>query len=197
MKKILLMLGVVFLSTSVLQAQDSKFYLGVGVGYATAGGDLSDDYNGGIHLNFLNLGYRFNESWGLTTNLSSAGHKIDGSDSAVGIGTFSVGPMYSVPVGNLSWDIKPQYAFSMKGVIRGDDAANSPLGNLEDVEFKGSGFVLGNSFVFGDGGKGFSWSVDVDYLMGNFDEISGPGGTADIDEDYNSFRIGVGARYNF
>ena len=77
MKKIILLLSVVFLSTSALQAQDSKFYLGVGAGYASAGGDFSDDYKGGIHINFLNMGYRFNESWGVTANLGSAGHSID------------------------------------------------------------------------------------------------------------------------
>tara|TARA_B000000532_G_C18853329_1_gene400499 strand:- start:196 stop:867 length:672 start_codon:yes stop_codon:yes gene_type:complete len=198
MKKIILLLSVVFLSTSALQAQDSKFYLGVGAGYASAGGDLSDGYKGGIHINFLNMGYRFNESWGVTANLGSAGHSIDAdADVAVGIGAFSVGPMYSMPVGSASWDFKPQYAFSMKGVVRGDDAANSPFGNLEDLEQSGSGFILGNSFVFGDGGKGFSWSIDVDYLMGNFDEVSGPGGTAEVDEDYSSLRLGVGVRYNF
>jgi len=194
MKKIILLLSVVFLSTSALQAQDSKFYLGVGAGYATAGGDFSDDYKGGIHINFLNMGYRFNESWGVTANLGSAGHSIDDSDTAAGIGAFSVGPMYSMPVGSASWDFKPQYAFSMKGVYRGDEAA---LLGLEDIELSGSGFILGNSFVFGEGGKGFSWSIDVDYMMGNFDEISGPGGTAEVDSDYSSLRLGVGVRYNF
>ena len=194
MKKIILLLSVVFLSTSALQAQDSKFYLGVGAGYASAGGDFSDDYKGGIHINFLNMGYRFNESWGVTANLGSAGHSIDDSDTAAGIGAFSVGPMYSMPVGSASWDFKPQYAFSMKGVYRGDEAA---LLGLEDVELSGSGFILGNSFVFGDGGKGFSWSIDVDYMMGNFDEVSGPGGTAEVDSDYSSLRLGVGVRYNF
>ena len=194
MKKIILLLSVMFLSTSALQAQDSKFYLGVGAGYASAGGDFSDDYKGGIHINFLNMGYRFNESWGVTANLGSAGHSIDDSDTAAGIGAFSVGPMYSMPVGSASWDFKPQYAFSMKGVYRGDEAA---LLGLEDIELSGSGFILGNSFVFGDGGKGFSWSIDVDYMMGNFDEISGPGGTAEVDSDYSSLRLGVGVRYNF
>ena len=38
------------------------------------------------------------------------------------------------PIGGLSLDIKPQYALSMKGVYRGDDAANSSLGNLESIE---------------------------------------------------------------
>ncbi len=195
MKKFILLLTVVFLSISALQAQESKFYLGVGAGYASAGGeDFSDSYKGGIHINFLNMGYRFNESWGVTANLGSAGHSIDGSDSAMGIGAFSVGPMYSIPVGSASWDFKPQYAFSMKGVYRGDEIA--ALG-LEDVELSGSAFILGNSFVFGDGGKGFSWSIDVDYLMGNFDEASIGGITVDDDSDYSSLRLGVGVRYNF
>ena len=194
MKKIILLLSVVFLSTSALQAQDSKFYLGVGAGYATAGGDFSDDYKGGIHINFLNMGYRFNESWGVTANLGSAGHSIDDSDTAAGIGAFSVGPMYSMPVGSASWDFKPQYAFSMKGVYRGDEAA---LLGLEDIELSGSGFILGNSFVFGDGGKGFSWSIDVDYLMGNFDEAELNGVSFEDDSDYSSLRLGVGVRYNF
>lgn len=183
-----------------VNAQDSKFYLGVGVGFASKGGDIDDGYKSGINLNFLNLGYRFSESWGMTANLSSSGHAIEDSDSAVGIGVFSIGPMYSFPVGNnVSWDVKPQYAFSMKGVYRGDDAANSPLGNLESIEYSGNGFLFGNSLVFGDGGSGFDFSLDFDYLFGSFNEVSGPGGTFDIDEQnkYNSLKIGVGLRYNF
>ena len=58
---------------------DSKFYLGVGLGLATTGGDISSDnsYGTGLNLNFLNIGYRFNDTWGLTANLGSAGHAID------------------------------------------------------------------------------------------------------------------------
>ena len=41
MKKLTLLLAVIFLTTTALQAQDSKFYLGIGVGYATAGGDIA------------------------------------------------------------------------------------------------------------------------------------------------------------
>ena len=96
----------------------------------------------------------------------------------------------------MSWDLKPQYAASMKGVFRGDDAAF--LG-FDTIEYSGNGFVFGNSLVFGDGGKGFDFSIDLDYLMGKFTEVSGPGGTVDIDEDnsFNSLKIGVGVRYNF
>ena len=194
MKKLLLFITILTFGVSSVNAQDSNFYLGVGAGYATAGGELEEDYKGGIHINFLNMGYRFNETWGITANLGSAGHSIDDSDTAIGIGAFSVGPMMSFPVGNMTWDLKPQYAFNMKGVFRGDEAA--ALG-LEDVEMSGTAFIIGNSLVMG-GGQGFTWSIDIDYLMGKFDEVEGPGGTAELDdEEYNSLRIGVGVRYNF
>lgn len=197
MKKIILTLITIF-TISLGYSQDSKFYLGVGVGFASNGGDISSDnnYKSGININFFNTGYRFSESIGATVNLSSSGHAIDGSDSAVGIGVFSVGPMFTLPIGGISLDIKPQYALSMKGVYRGDDAANSPLGNLESIELSGSGFLLANSFVIGDG-EGFDLSVDLDYLSGKFNELSGPGGTIDDDSKYSSLRVGLGIRYNF
>ena len=98
MKKVLLLFAVITLSAMQSFAQDSKFYIGVGAGYATSGGDAGNDLNAesGLSLNFLNTGYRFNESWGLTANLGSSGHKIKGSDSAIGVGVLSFGPMYTV-----------------------------------------------------------------------------------------------------
>lgn len=199
MKKVLLLFAIVTLSAMQSFAQDSKFYIGIGAGYATGGGDAADDINAerGVNLNFLNIGYRFNESWGLTANLGSSGHAIENTDSAIGVGVFSFGPMYTVSLSeSISWDLKPQYAASMKGVFSGDDA--SAIG-FDDVEYSGNGFMLGNSLVFGDGSKGFDFSIDLDYLLGKFTEVSGPGGSVDIDEDnsFNSFKIGVGVRYNF
>ena len=66
----------------------------------------------------------------------------------------------------------------------------------QELEAKGSAFILGNSLVMGQGS--WQWSIDVDYVMGNFDsaELNGVD-VADVDADYNSFRIGVGLRYNF
>ena len=98
MKKVLLVFAVVILSAMQSFAQDSKFYIGIGAGYATAGGDAADDINAeaGLNLNFLNIGYRFNESWGITANLGSSGFAIENSDSAIGVGVFSFGPMYNV-----------------------------------------------------------------------------------------------------
>ena len=194
MKKLLFTLVLLF-GVSTITAQDSKFYLGVGVGYASTGGDVSssNSYNNGLHINFVNVGVRINDRWGITANLDSAGHSIKDSDTAIGIGTISAGPMISFPVGNLTWDIKPQYVFSMAGVYRGDEAAD--LG-FEDLELYGSGFIFGTSLVMGEG-KGFTWSIDFDYLFGNFDEMKIDGETFEDDSDYSSLRVGVGVRYNF
>jgi hypothetical protein len=199
MKKVLLLFAIVALSAMQSFAQDSKFYIGIGAGYATAGGDL-DGLKGGVSLNFLNLGYRLNETFGITANLSSTGHAIDGfDDAAFGIGTFSAGPMVSFSLSDkVSWDLKPQYAFTMKGVFAGDD-----LGLLDAVEYTGNAFIFANSLVFGDGGSGFDFSIDLDYLAGKFTEGSAVGQEFDLEElvgeilKVNNFKIGVGLRYNF
>ena len=196
MKKLILLLSVVFLTTTALQAQDSNFYLGIGVGYATAGGDGADGVDNGINLKFLDMGYRFNETWGVSAGLASSGHNLDDFDDvAVGVASFAIGPMYTTTLGSASWDFKPQLALSYVGKYAGDGATQE----LKDTTLKGSAFILGNSFVFGDGGKGFAWSIDVDYRMGKLTEVELYGNTADIDEDnkLNNLNIGVGLRYNF
>ena len=197
MKKVLLLFAIVTLSAMQSFAQDSKFYIGIGAGYATAGGDTADNVKGGINLNFLNTGYRFNESWGITVNLGSSGFAIEDTDSAIGIGVFSFGPMYTISLSeSMSWDLKPQYAASVKGAYSGDDV--DAMG-LKDTELSGNGFMFGNSLIFGNGSKGFDFSIDLDYFTGKWTELSMPGGSVDIDEDnsINSFKIGVGVRYNF
>ena len=170
--------------------------MAVGGAYATTGGDVEEPYENGFALN-VGLGYRLSNTWGLTANLGSAGHAIDGSDSALGVAALSVGPMISFGGDKMRWDFKPQYGFNMKGVWRGDDAANSPLGDLENLEMSGTAIVIGNSLVFGGSNKGFTFSIDLDYIMGEFDEMSGPGGELEIEDKYKSWRIGAGVRLNF
>ena len=178
----------------------SKFYLGVGLGLSAPGGDNGEDIKTGLNFNFLNLGYRFSETWGATFNFSSSGHiSKDDEDLSVGIGYLGIGPMYTV---NLServyWDIKPQYAFNLSAAFAADGSVS------DDVTLqKGTGFVFGNSLVFGDGGKGFNFSIDLDYMSGKFKEISVLGVTVDIDDisgaqdAITNFKLGVGIRYNF
>ena len=196
MRKLLLFIFIVTAFT--MNAQDSKFYLGVGLGYATAGGDF-DEADGGIAIDFFDIGYRFNESWGVTAGLNSAGHSFDnvaGLSGTLGVATFAIGPMYSFPIGNMMWDFKPQYAFSMAGVIDYDASILDPTLSGTEADLKGNAFIIGNSLLFGDGR--WQFSADVDYVMGNFDELELDGvDLGDPDFDYNSFRVGVGVRYNF
>ena len=176
-------------------AQDSKFYLGLGAGYATAGGDGADGYEGGVYIKLLDMGVRLNETWGVTLGLASSGHTledVDADDLSVGLASFAIGPMYSVDMGSMRWDFKPQYAFSYAGKYAGDIAEDS---GLDDIEIKGSAWIIGNSFVFGGAEKGFAWSVDLDYRSGKINEIEG----LDVEDPdpINNFMIGAGIRYNF
>ena len=200
MKKLILLFSVVFLTTTSLQAQDSQFYLGAGLGLATASGDL-DGVEAGLNLKLIDVGFRFTESIGITAGLASSGHPIEGEDVddfVIGVAHFAVGPMYTSSLtDDLSWDFKPQIALSYLGKFSGNDAEAS---GLDDVDWKGSAFILGNSFVYGLGGaQGFAISLDIDYRMGKFTEAEGPGGTVDINEDnkLNNLNIGFGLRYNF
>lgn len=191
MKKIILSVLTV-LAFGLANAQESKAYLGVSVGVAFPGGSASEGTGTGLNLGFVNFGYRFSESWGATANLISSGFPVDDSDAAVGVATFSVGPMYTAELGeNMSLDLKPQYALSMVGKVDGG-------GDLDDGTFKGNGFVLGSSLNFGIS-KGFKFSINLDYTTGKFKEYEYDGETIDINSEnkFNSLALGAGIRYNF
>ena len=194
MKNLFTFIMVMLVSIGYSQSE-SKFYLGVGLGISAPGGDIGEDLKTGVNLNFLNLGYRFSETWGATFNISSSGHvSKDDDDLAIGIAYFGIGPMYTVSLSEkVSWDIKPQYAFNLSGAAEYDGSS------ITDGDFNGNGLVFGNSLVFGDGGKGFSFSVDLDYMSGKFTEYEESGITYDFDDDnkITNFKLGVGIRYNF
>ena len=102
--------------------------------------------------------------------------------------------MYTVGLNEtISWDIKPKYAFSIAGVVRGDDADL-----YDDAVWSGSGFILGNSIVF-KSTKGFAFSIDLDYTFGKFKEIEFEGETYDLSTNnkLNVLTLGAGVRYNF
>tara|TARA_R110000823_G_C15948814_1_gene501341 strand:+ start:2037 stop:2609 length:573 start_codon:yes stop_codon:yes gene_type:complete len=172
-------------------AQESKVYIGLGVGYAGIGGDADETLKGGISLNLFNFGLRFNETFGITANLASSGHVSEDSDDVgFGLATFSVGPMMTIPLGNMSWDFKPQISLKTKGVFTIDGDA------IDELESTGKGFVIGNSINFGSGEKGFGLSIDIDYVSATWTDIGG----IDLGDDggnFNSFRVGAGVRYNF
>ena len=208
MKNLFTFIMVMLVSIGYSQSDDdndssvsqSKFYLGVGLGMSSAKFAESEasDLKTGLNMNFLNLGYRFSETWGATFNLSSSGHiQKDDDTVAVGIAYLGIGPMYTVSLSErVYWDIKPQYAFNLTATTVEDGVSGDTV--LE----KGTGFVFGNSLVFGDGGKGFSFSIDLDYLSGNFKQVTDGGVSFDLDDldldgGITNFKLGAGIRYNF
>jgi len=199
MKKLFTIIMLMLITIGYSQSE-SKFYLGVGLGMSSAKFAESEtsDLKTGVNFNFLNLGYRFSETWGVTFNLSSSGHVLKDDDTvAVGIAYLGVGPMYTVSLSeSVYWDIKPQYAFNLTATSVEDGVSG------EEVLEKGAGFIFGNSLVFGDGGKGFSFSIDLDYLSGNFKQITVDDVSYDLDDTefdggISNFKLGAGIRYNF
>lgn len=189
MKKVIILV-ITFLSISSVIAQDSKAYLGVSLGYAIPGGDGSENLNSGINLGFINFGYRFTKSWGATLNLTSSGFAYK-DKGALGVGIFSVGPMYTASLSEkLSLDLKPQYAFSIAGKETGT--------GFEDATLKGTGFVFGSSLNFGIT-KGFKLSLNLDYTTGKWNQLEFSGRTYDVTTNNNlsSLVLGAGLRYNF
>ncbi|MDB4007597.1 hypothetical protein N9457_03410 [Flavobacteriaceae bacterium] len=195
MKKIILLFAVFFFTFNSY-SQDSNFYLGVGAGMSTMGGDINegDAYSGlGLNINFLNMGVRFNKIWGLTANLGSSGYALKDGDGAFGAGVLSVGPMISFSAGKSIWDFKPQIILGFSGVWTNTNTL------FDDATMKGKGFVIGNSIVLGKSiRKDFSLSIDIDYVLGKYDDISDWSGSFNLqDRTFNSLKLGVGVRYNF
>lgn len=193
-KHFLILIAAGFFSLS--NAQDSKAYLGVGLGLSVPGGNALEDLKIGLNFKFIDFGYRFSENWGVTVGLDSSGFNVDEDsvDAAVGVASLAIGPMYTVGLNEtISWDIKPKYAFSIAGVVRGDDADL-----YDDAVWSGSGFILGNSIVF-KSTKGFAFSIDLDYTFGKFKEIEFEGETYDLSTNnkLNVLTLGAGVRYNF
>jgi len=184
---------ILLLACSAMQAQ-STAYLGVSLGYATPGGESMDGIENGIDFGVVHAGYRFTENWGIVLNLNSSGHIVEDTNSevALGVAYFGVGGMYTLPLNGMYIDIKPQIAPIMVGVFTNEGEA------VDDITYRGTGFVLGNSLVFG-GDRGFAFSVNLDYLVGKWTELEMLGETIDIDEDNDMslFKLGVGVRYNF
>ena len=196
MKK-LIFLMVALVSFGAM-AQDSEAYLAVNLGASFPGGDVGDNLELGTGFDFnLNFGYRFTESIGATLTYGAAASTFeetgtpDAGDTAAFINQyFGLGPMYTVVLGdNLSWDIKPQYLFSLSA------QENYEEDDIDVNDISGSGWLLGQSFVFGLD-TGLKFCVNLDYMTGKYSEVQ----TSRMlvkDDSYSSFVLGVGMRYNF
>ena len=180
-------LFTVFMVMLVSIGYSQGFSLDTGVGISFPGGDAYEDTTTGIDLKFIQLNYKFSESWGLTVGLASSGHGLeDDDDTSIGLGRISIGPSYTLPLGGVSWEFKPQFIVSSSGLV--DDGFDE-----YDID-KANGFVIGNSILFGSN-EGFQFLANIDLVTGKLKELEG----FEIDEDngYTFFNIGVGVRYNF
>tara|TARA_B100001029_G_C15032897_1_gene438196 strand:- start:806 stop:1423 length:618 start_codon:yes stop_codon:yes gene_type:complete len=205
MKKIILFSFLSLFVLSVYSQDDdqddgsieSNFYIGIGAGIALPSGEEVDAISTGISLGLINLGYRFDETWGITANLNSMGFAYKDNDGTFGIGILSVGGSLSAPIGqNTILEFKPQYALNVAGKTR-------DVGLADEFTVTGTGFVLGNSLVFGSS-KGIKFSINFDWMPLQWKEIEYGGVTVDADtvmtddqrkDSYTS--IGIGLRYNF
>jgi len=200
MKKLIFLM--VALVSFGMMAQDAQAYLAVNAGASFPGGDIGDDLELGTGFDFnINAGLRIKIDDDLPIGLgavvtygASASTFEDeaGDTAAFGAGYLGAGPMLTLELGdNLAWDFKPQYVFSLAGV------ADYEGGDFDET-LKGSGWMLGQSFVFGFD-QGFKFSVNLDYLNGKYNSVEVDGESYDFDDAlaYSHFTIGVGARYNF
>ena len=213
MKKVILAAVFVLLSF-VGNAQESKVYMGMSFGSSEPGGEIASNFEKGRSFGMLNFGYRFTDQWGAVLNWSSSSHKIEDYDIHINIAYVAVGPMFTLPLNEkFALDIKPQYVIGMTGIydddiyasvvvdeVNGNDISRSVW--IEDFTMKGNAFLLGTSLNYGMS-KGIKFSINLDYLSGEFNEFTGKvAGKSTEFENYafNAFTnlsIGVGIRYNF
>jgi len=158
MKKIILMF-VLMLFTFNSYSQE-KGYVGVGLGVAIPGGDISEG-DTGIAMNLIGLGFMFSEKIGGTINWGSSGHTIEGG--SFGAGYLGIGPLFRFDAGkNMTFDVKPQYSSSAM-VVKVD--------GVGEVSNSGNGFILGTSLNFSKSKK-WGWNVDLDYQGGKVGDLS-------------------------
>jgi hypothetical protein len=195
MKKVFLTAVFALILTYTSTAQDSNGYVGVSVGAVIPFGDLADEINTGLELGFINAGYRFNETWGVTANWGQFIFKDDKKlttplgtiDKAISrkINYFAIGPM--ITFGN--FDFKPQYAFS-----NGKDKVKTTT-DIEDFEIINidSGididqlWILGTTYNLDLGGK-FGLAGNLDYVFIKKDGSS---------KYHNLLKVSVGFNYRF
>ena len=199
MRRLLLTAAFALILTHSSTAQDSNGYVGISVGAAIPLGDSADSTNTGLELGFINAGYRFNETWGVTANWGQITSKAD-KKTATPLGTidqaisskinyFAIGPM--ITFGN--FDFKPQFAFSSyktKVKITSDiedlDIINNDSSNDSSIDVDQL-WILGTTYNLDLGGK-FGLACNLDYVFIKVDGSS---------KYHNLLKVSVGFNYRF
>ena len=91
-----------------------------------------------------------------------------------------IGPIYTIKISDkIVWDIKPQITLESEAYFYGSESGVKKIYN--------SSFIFGNSLVFGRFGKGFNFTINLDYLYMSPNQLN----------YINNFDLGLGMRYNF
>ena len=187
MKKIILTTLIILSIFSFAKAQDSKGYIGISLGAAFPGGDLTklDEAKTGVNLSLINAGYRFSERVGMTFNWGATAYTLSDDVSTIAIGYLAIGPMFTFPINDqLSVDSKPQIALTSATFNDGTIKANTN---------KSIGYIIGSSLNYAIADH-FGFSLNFDYLGTKFNEIDG----IDIgDYKPSSFNTSIGFHYRF
>lgn len=193
MKKIILIL-ITFFAFSITNAQDSKGYIGVSIGAAFPGGELTSNGNDagtGLNLGLINMGYRFSENFGATLNWGGTAFSDNTYSSVIyAVGYFAVGPMVSFPLNDkIVFDLKPQIAFTSGSYDTGD------LGYGKLQLANSTGFMLGSSMNFSLA-KHWAISLNLDYLSTKFAAYND--GIIQLDEaKISTVNTSLGIQYKF
>jgi hypothetical protein len=187
MKKIILTTLIILSIFSFAKAQDSKGYVGISLGAAFPGGDVTTDFGSktGLNLSLINAGYRFSDRVGMTFNWGASAYKLSDDQSTFAIGYLAIGPMFSFPISDkFSVDSKPQIAYLGGTINDGTD----------EVDFnKSLGLIIGSSINYAIANH-WELSLNFDYLSTKFNKLGG----IEI-EDYKSsfFNTSAGIHYRF
>jgi len=162
MKKIILLFTLILFTFNGYSQE--KGYVGLGLGYASVGGDV-ETLDGGLAMNLIGAGYMFSEkigatiNWGASSHADTSGGEMGGSD--YGIGYIGIGPLFRFNSGeSMTIDLKPQF---MSQTLSVKDSGST-------ISETGSGFILGSSFNFAKKKK-WGWGVDLDYSMKKSDGV--------------------------
>lgn len=151
--------------------------------------------NNSAHLNLFNIGYKFNDTFGVNYSLGMLVENFDadqeytyqdilirGYNSTNTFITYStLGPLINTSIGNIYWEFKPQYLY---GQIYGNFPVTNS-GNLSGTTFaprlmekqSGQGFIIGNTFVKNlnkrNRSTGFRFVLNFDYVKAQFFNLQG------------------------
>ena len=169
----------------ILSNYDSNFFVGLDFALGTKS----------VHINLINIGYYFNNKFGITSTVGNSFESFNANDPDVqyqseskvtGVIYYSIGPIINNSFGNINWEFKPQYSY---GLVYGSYPANTPgagfglIPSESTIAVKiseagtGQGFIIGNTLVKKINKRnrptGFIFVINIDYLNYTFFEVQG------------------------